>query len=98
MSAGRSRCDRATTAAAVLLLLCSLGCLCIADATRALERSNQRRRDQLLVLAERLEQVEPAPPGPLAVLDGLFARRLEQLETAAGGMLAFVGADCGGNP
>jgi hypothetical protein len=81
VSAAGSRCDRSTTAAAVLLLVCSLGCWCIADA-----------------LGERLEQIEPAPPGPLASLDGLFARRLEQIETPAGGMLTFVGADGGGNP
>lgn len=98
MSAAGSRCDRSTTAAAVLLLVCSLGCWCIADATAALEHSNQRRRDQLRLLGERLEQIEPAPPGPLASLDGLFARRLEQIETPAGGMLTFVGADGGGNP
>lgn len=80
-----------------LLLLTAAACLCIADATVAVERANQRRHEQLQLLAEQLRQPEPPGGAPLSALDGLFVRRLESVPTAAGPLLAFVGG-AGGCP
>lgn len=88
--------SRGSRLVAATLLLCALGCLCIADATSRLERSNARRRVQLNELERQLARTD-APVGPLADCDGLFRRRIERVAAGDRTVLAFVAAS-GGSP
>ena len=73
-----------------LLLLCGLCCLGIAWSTADLERANARRREQLQLLGALVADPTRLPPGPIAALDGLYARRLARIATQFGPAIAFV--------
>lgn len=81
--------------AAGLLVLCALSCLGIARATAELEAANARRRAQLRLLGQLIADPTTVPPGPIALLDGLYRRPLAVVPTAFGPALAFMDAGAG---
>jgi hypothetical protein len=77
-----------------LLLLCGICCFAITQATVDLEQANGRRREQLQLLERLLELPGAARTGPIAELDGLYARRLACVPTRFGPAIVFADQCC----